>query len=167
MIYKKIKKNVHKGMTLIETLIYVALFGLIFSSMIGYFMMISESNANSRLKLDVHKNMIFISEHINNSFDTFESIDLTNTTLDNDLGKIRLVKGASTIDYIIEGDRLKVVRDGVGTYVLANKFKAESFRVERVNSSTNAVVGARIKFTFSSLKKNTVKDTLESMYLFK
>jgi hypothetical protein len=153
-----------KGLTIVETLIYMALFSILFTTILGYVIFISQSNANATTRLGLQKQIIFLSEHIASTFKESSSIDILNSTFNSDTGKIRFIEGSSYLEYSITSEKIKVNIGGVNTFLTDSTAKVDIFRVERVNSESGSIIGARVKILLSDKKNASQHSTLETMY---
>ncbi|MBD3329214.1 hypothetical protein GF357_01845 [Candidatus Dojkabacteria bacterium] len=64
--YKSIRA--YSGITLMEAILYLALFGLIFISIAQFFMFSVEQNQIARKKVQIEKSVLFIKGHLEDSF---------------------------------------------------------------------------------------------------
>ena len=87
--------NKVKGMSLIETIIYLALFGLIFATITQFSLSIAEANRNAEYKNAIEKNIIFIDEVISKSFEQSDAIDVNNSFFEQTNGKLKLTNSAN------------------------------------------------------------------------
>ena len=71
-------KNRLKGITLIETMLYLGLFTVIIIMVINFMLATQESTLNNNRRGNVYKSSEFIIQHINNSFENTLSIIDTN-----------------------------------------------------------------------------------------
>ena len=100
-----------KGITLVETLVYLALFGIIFTVMVEFSISIAQSNRSAELRQHLDRAKTFIIEHIDNSFLDTNSIDLNNSVFNNDQGKVRL-NNLGYFEYYLENGVLKFNNTG-------------------------------------------------------
>ncbi len=153
-----------KAFTLIETILYLALFNVIFFSVITWAISLSQSNRNAEFKNAVEKNAIFITEHLNDTFQKGLTIDSVNSTFDDADGKIRITSATGYLEYRRNGN-LFTVTNGTSIYSLSDAFvQVTNFRVEPVIVQPNTYVGAKITITITAEKFPTLTKTITSYY---
>jgi len=85
---EKIKNT--KGMTLIEVVLYLGLFGMFFLVMVQFFFFVGDSNQLSGESLKIDRSIIFLSQHFEDSFKKGISIDEEGTVFGSDSGQLIL-----------------------------------------------------------------------------
>lgn len=83
------RKN-FKGITLIEVVIYLALFGMFFLVMVQFFFFLGDSNQLSGESMKVDRAIIFLSQHFEDSFQNSEQIVTANTSFDVNIGQLAI-----------------------------------------------------------------------------
>jgi hypothetical protein len=156
-----------RATTLIETLIYIGLFGIIFGAILQFTLMISESSQNAEYRNELDRATILVTEHLSESFDTFDSIDLNNSFFYQDNGKIKLIKGSNSYSYSILNNRLRFDRNGVINYLINPNVNIQSFYLERITAADSTITGVRVKITLYSVKKPTLTKTVQTNYFLK
>jgi hypothetical protein len=156
-----------KATTLIETLIYIGLFGIIFAAILQFTLMISEASQNAEYRNELDRAIILVTEHLSESFDTFDSIDINNSIFNQDFGKIQLVKGANLYTYSVLNNRLKFDRNGTANFLTNPNVIVQSFKLERILGSDSSVIGVRVHITLQSTKKANLIKTVQTNYLIK
>jgi len=162
-----ISKKKLKGISLIEVLIYLAIFSLIFGVIIQYMLSVSENNRKTFLKRDAGNTTIFVSEHLKIDFALATSIDTVNSTFNNSNGKIRLLLPSGYVEYTVLNNRINVNKNGVNNYITTNKFYVTNFYVEQVLSQSNTLAGARFTIDFYPLKNSISSSRLQTMFILK
>ncbi len=79
-------KNKLKGVTLLETVLYIGLFSIILFIVVNFMLTAQESSRRTNESERLHRTKHFISQHIDYSFQNSDEIDETNSIFDNDLG---------------------------------------------------------------------------------
>lgn len=156
-----------KAFTLVETILYLALFNVIFFSVITWAIALTQSNRNAEYKNAVEKNAIFLSEHLKDTFQKGISVDQANSTFNVPNGKVRIVNASGYMEYFTTSNKL-VVTNGTGTFDLTDKFvNITNFTVSPVIVPPNTVVGANITITITAEKFPTLTKTIQSYYAYR
>jgi competence protein ComGC len=156
-----------KAFTLVETLLYLALFNVVFLSVIGFTIAITQNNRVAEYRNAVDKNTIFVTQHLQDAFSHANAVDAANSVYDTDNGRIRLIQATGYKEYFIENNTLKVT-NGLSTYDLSDALASVSkLRVETVLSPTGSQTGARITLRFVSKKYDTVSKEVSTYYDFR
>lgn len=156
-----------KAFTLIETLLYLALFSIIFFSVVTFTISITESNSRAEYKNAVEKNAIYVSEHLAESFALYSTIDSATTIFDSDNSILRLGTGADYKQYSVSSGMFRVTQPTTSYDLLDSMVQVTQFRVVEVLDSRSVRVGARITMTFVSKKYPTIYKTIETFYAFR
>lgn len=156
-----------RAFTLIETILYLALFNVIFFSVITWAIALSQSNRNAEYKNAVEKNAIFVSEHLNDTFKRGLTVDSVNSVFNDTNGKVRATFTSGYFEYARAGNTLRVT-DGTLTHDLTDKFVlVTEFNVAPVTVEGGVIVGAKIRINFIAEKYPTITKTIESYYAFR
>lgn len=154
-------------MTLIETIIYLALFGIIFAAIIDFSLSVAESNQYSQYKNEIEHSAIFLDEHFSASFEKIDQIDNDNTIYDITLGKLRIFNLTDSLDYNVNNYRLKVNRNGIVNFLTNPNIIIDKFLVEKVLSPDSSISGVRITFNILSNKKSSISKQFQTYYSIK
>ncbi len=156
-----------KGLTLIEVVLYLALFGMFFLVMVQFFFFIGDSNQLSGESLKVDRAMIFLSQHFEDSFKNGVSVDEINSIFDNDTGKLSMsVKwpGNQTPE-----DFEYTLTQGVlfagGTAITRGDLQVTKFLLESIEDNADNLVGVKITIGLSSRGRNPVNKEISNNYL--
>jgi hypothetical protein len=153
--------------TLIETVLYLALFNVIFLSVIGFTISMTESNRKAEYANAIEKNAIFISEHVQQTFSKANAIDAPNTTYLDSNGKIRLQVLGGFKEYSLLNGVVVVGNGTTITPISDSLVTITSFFVEPVTTSTGLQTGAKITINFSASKFPTITKSISSYYDFR
>lgn len=124
--------NSKKALTLIEVILYLALFGMFFIVVIRFTLSTSEYNriATERILLD--ESSIFVSSHVIDSIEKSTSIDINNSIFSNDSGRLRLITPSGYINYLIVSNRLSIDNNGTSSFLIAPRVGISKFFVEPI-----------------------------------
>jgi Tfp pilus assembly protein PilE len=166
-ISKELKGNIRKGTTLVELMVYLAVFGFIFISIIGFTLNISEAHRVANERKAIQKDIIFISEHLRDSFTTATSIDSNSSIFTSNNGKLVLGSSSGNIEYSIVSSKLNLLKSSQNTYLTNPSIRISKFYLEQVKSRDNSIVGVKIKMTLYDANNPKSISNMESMYLLK
>jgi len=153
-----------KGTTLIEIVIYLGLFGFIFTTIILFFYAISEFNRNNKYTIDVEKQSIFVVEHLEESFKKANTIDQLNSQFDSDNGSLTLIKSdGSTIKYSISNNRV-LSTTTTTDYLTSADFTITKLRFEKVLNGTT-LIGVKFELTLNSVKVPRISKDITYTYV--
>ncbi len=79
-----------KGVTLIETMLYIGLFSIILLMVLNFMMSTQEATLKNNRRGAVYKTSEFLTQHLTNSFENAISIDNTNSVFGNNNGLLEL-----------------------------------------------------------------------------
>lgn len=162
MISKKLK-----AITLVETIIYLVLFGIIFTTIFQFVFTIQDGNKKS-LSMDIlEKNRIFISQHLQDSFTNSTEIDDTLSTFENDRGVLRLNHDAGYKLYNINDDRLQYSENGVNNYITPANTTLTRFYLTPLTEVDGTIVAIEISLTIETNTEYPDTVTLDSLYTIK
>ena len=156
-----------KGISLVETVLYVALFGVIFSAIIGFSLTIGESNRNANLRNSIERDAVFLDEHITESFLISDNIDKAVTIFNQNAGRIKIYSATNSFTYSLSNGRLIINRNGVQNYLTGTDVNVSEFLIEEVLSPTGTTTGVRISFEINAVIKTNIKKSFQTYYSIK
>jgi len=154
-----------KAMTLVELVVYLALFGLIFLSIMQFVLATNQNNDTARGRNLIEKNAIFVLRHLEQSFSSVQTIDEVNSIFDVDQGKLILNTNEGTKEYQISSGQLKYTFDGNDFDLIQPGFEATNFKIEKILNNGNQLVGVLITITMDSVNILNVNKTISSSFL--
>lgn len=155
-----------RAFTLVETILYLALFNIIFFSVITWAITLTQSNRNAEYRNAVERNAIFVAAHLADTYRQGLSVDENESVFNLELSSVRIQAPEDYFDYSVSGNRLFVERTG-GTYILTDRLvEVTSFEVVPVDHN-DVIVGTRIRITLRAEKYPSVTKTIESYYAFR
>lgn len=160
-------KKYFKAITLAETVIYLALFAVIFTSIMQFTLSVSEANQSAEFKNEVERATIFVNEHLNLTFRSINQIDANNSFFYQDDGKLKLTHLPATYKYSIINDRLSFDNNGTSSYLTNSNIKINKFYLERVLAPDLTIVGVRVTMNLVSAKKPNISKTIQTYYSLK
>ncbi len=157
----------NRGVTLVEMLVYLALFGLIFLSIIEFALTISEGNRVAGRRMEIEKTVIFATQHLEDTFGKAVSIDEVNSTFDSAAGKLRLNLDAGYAEYNIASGRLNFDNSGETNFLSSSDYVIDQFYLERILRRNGTLQGVRLTLQISSVKDVSVTTTVITSYTLK
>lgn len=150
------KTRKFNAVTLLESIIYLALFGAIFLVIIQFAFSIGDTNKTSDLSNEIHRASIFLQEHLFESFKTALAIDTAMSQFEDDKGVLRLTTPTGFIEYTTSNGILSVNRDNVVSPITNANLNVERFNITRINDSEGNAVAAEIEIRISATKDDNV-----------
>lgn len=158
-----------KGITLIEILLYLAIFVIFFFAILQFFFFLDDSNQLSGETLKIDRSIIFLSQHFEDSFNTYTSIDTDVTmgqTLFND-GDGDFVDDILILD---PDDKTYSVLTGIlmfdGHNLTRSDLEVDQFKLERIEDTSNNLIGAEITIGIKSRVNSDIRKDFTNSYLF-
>lgn len=156
-----------KAMTLVELVVYLALFGLIFLSIMQFVMATNQNNDTARGRNLIEKNAIFTLRHLEKSFSTVQTIDEVNSIFDDNQGRLILNSIYGAKEYQVLSGQLKYTFDGNEYDLIQPGFEATTFKMEKILNNDNQLVGVLITITIDSENLLNVNRSISSSFLIK
>ena len=103
---KNKEQNKLKGLTLLETLVYVALFSIILFVIINFVLGTQESTRRNSQRSSVYQSAQFLKQHLDYSFQKVILVNEGGSVLNNDNGKLTLVFSDTSKSYTILNNRI-------------------------------------------------------------
>ena len=160
-------RNKFKGITLVESLIYLALFGVFFLTVMQFLFYLQNFTNNAESRLLLNQNSIFISEHLKETFKNAKSIDTINSQLDQDLGKIRIQNNDNTyVEYLVNQNRIDF-KDNLGNLIPLSQTK---IGINKLNFQTitdqggSKIISVRVILELYAKDKPEVNRLIEALY---
>jgi competence protein ComGF len=156
-----------RAFTLIETILYLALFNVIFVAVIGFTIALTQNNRMSEYRNAIDKDAILVSEHLQDTMSSANTIDSINSVYTQDNGKIRVNIVSGYREYYLDNGTLKVT-NGTQSYDLTSSLvSASRLYIETVVSNAGTQTGAKITIEFVAKKYPSVTKQISSYYDFR
>ncbi len=163
------KMNNNKpALTLVEVIVYLGLFAILFTSIISFTINVSSINQESLQRLEVSQQIMFVSEHIGDSVLQSLGINTAETIFSTQPGLLYLDTPSGYITYRVDtlDNRLVVNRDGTQNFLTSERYSITDFIIEPINSHAGEKSGFKISFTITS-KNSNVSNTFEYSYFIR
>lgn len=152
-----------KGLTLMETVLYIGLFSIIMLVVINFMLSIQEANGRIQRRANIHQSSEFIEQHLNYSFAKTKSIDATKSIFDNNNGEIVLLLNDGEHTYSLTNE--KIIYDS--TPITPVSIKIKKFFVEPIYNKKNLIVATRIAITYESTFDPAVNEESNFLYIIR
>lgn len=156
-----------KGMTLIEILLYLALFSIFFLVMVEFFLFVNQSNQLSSETLKLDRSVIFLTQHLEDSFEKKSFTSITDIE-ESDLDELELYDSAVPEYTYKVGDEDGELQfnDGSGNVqITRSDIIVDKFSLEEILDNEDTVIGAKITIRLKSKTDNTVQREFSNSYL--
>jgi hypothetical protein len=167
MLFKR--KEKFEGVTLVETLIYIGLFGIIFTLVMQFLLTISENTHTTQLRLEMSRYKTYSFQHLEKTFLDSELVDMANSTFGNDNGELTLIDteggGTLALKYEIVDDKVIFTR-GVNSPVslTPNNITVTQFYLEEVQNVDLETIGINITLSFENKDSDNINSNISHMY---
>jgi type II secretory pathway pseudopilin PulG len=153
-----------KGVTLIETVLYLSLFSIVFLVIIQFFFATTDLNNNVAIRNQFERDTIFLDEHINQSFKDTISLNEINTVFGSSSGVLSLNTNSGLLEYYLEDDRIYVDRSGISNPLTGSGYVVTNFLLNRVEWEDNSLRGINITIDLED-EKNNYNKSFNSNYM--
>lgn len=160
-----IKNLEKKGITLIEVIVYLAIFGIFFTTIMQFYFSLSEYNRLASERSELQKSIILIDQHLNQSIKEADSIDDANSLFNNPDGILRFTLAGGYYEYNIINSRLNFDNNGTDFYLIDPQQVINSFTVSAVEDSDEEIVGVKIVLEISYANNPNLTEYLDSLYI--
>lgn len=155
-----------KGLTLMESIVYIALFSLIFIVIIQFSLSIAENNRNAGDKTEIERVSIFLFEHLETTVEDSSGIDTTNSVFNDDSGVLRLNDGSGGYsEYSISDGRLSLSNGSSSDFLTTGGFYITRFHVEELQIGEGETAGVRVSIEIVSEEDSKISRVIESSFL--
>jgi len=160
------KRRALPGLSIVEVLVYLALFGLIFYSVVVFMISIKDSNRMALDRTDMEKTALYLMNHMNSSFNIANSITAdANTVYNSDNGKIKLILPTKYAQYSLTGSALHFNDNGTDYNITNPDYTISKFYLEQVFNNDNVLVGVRLTMTIVSAKTPQITKTINTSFI--
>lgn len=151
------------GLTLIEVLMYLFIFGVIFGSVIFFFFDINDITRESQENVNLDRYNTFVSLHLKESIKYADSINGATSVFDNDNGRLVLNTSSGQITYELDQAALEVTRTTT-TNLTPPGIEVDSFNLVRILDDEDMLRGLKLNFTLSTDNVDNLTKSYEHTY---
>lgn len=165
--FRRLRKNSsfsnknYAAMTILEIVIYMAVFSLVFLSIIGFLFSFEDGIVDAQQRFQVTIYEQFLSDHITNSIRKSDSVNLAQSTLDNDTGVLQIVYDENPTDIEAKYELINgvVYYNEIGNdpvEITPASMDVSKLRFIRINDDEGNVIGVRVEgeYTYDNLEKD-------------
>lgn len=149
-------RNRLKGITLVETMLYIGLFSIIILIIINFMLSAQEASRRNDVNSDLSRASELISQHLSYSFDRAVSVNELNSIFDTSQGVIELNFSNKIKQYALVDSRLYF--DGIP--ISPSTILVSQFLLQPIYKSENTIIGIRIAIELQSKKDLTFSKTV-------
>ncbi len=158
----KFKQNI-KAITLTETVVYLALFAVLFTVIIEFAFNVSGLNTKAYSNNDALRTEIFVNEHLDSEVKKAISVDSSNSVFNDNTGVLRLNTETGYVEYKLTDQQLEFFNGTHNNIIVPPNFKVEKFVIEPVLNAESETVALMIEISFST-KNDRVNKTFKTLY---
>ena len=156
-------KNRLKGVTLVETMLYIALFAIIMVIVLNFMLSTQEATLRTNRRANIHQTTEFVAQHINYSFEKAISINSTNSTFGNNQGTLELVFTEGNKQYQVLNSRLYF--DGVP--ITPPNMSVITFSLDPIYKDTETITGIRTGVLIHLNDDADISDTINLLSILR
>ena len=156
-----------KGITIAETLIYLALFGIIFIAIVEFFITMRDNNRITIEKINLEKVTLYLTNHISDGFKNSIGIDENNSIFAQDASKIRILKNDKYIEYSLQNNSIIYSDNGTILTILDPNYRVTRLFMEKILNDKNILQGIRLEMTIVSIKNANDIKSIQTSYILK
>ncbi|MBI2356802.1 hypothetical protein HYV12_02000 [Candidatus Dojkabacteria bacterium] len=153
-------KNKLKGITLLETLVYLSLFSVIILMILNFMLATQESTLRTERKRIVHQASEFVIQHLTDSFHKAQSIDSINSVFENSNGKLQIRYETTTGVYEIVNNRLQYN----GVPITPPNTSITQFILTPVYDNDNTIIGINTDILLVLNKDNSISLPINMLF---
>lgn len=157
-------KKTYEGLTLVETILYLALFAIIFFTVMQFVLAIGENNRRAMARSRVETSQIFVLEHLQESFAVAESVNDVGSLFDDDSGVLLLNLPSGSRQYSLNNGRIMYESGGVSVPLTAPDVVVSRFYLEEVLNAASATVGVRFTIVITTEEADAI-ETIVTAYI--
>ena len=151
-------------MTLVEVLVYLAIFGMFFTVIINFFFFLQDSNERSGETLKIDRAVIFLTQHFDDSFEKATSAS-GSTEYDNLMGKLYLI-GSTNVNYRLVSSKIQFNDGGIDKQLTRGDLQVTKFLLEQIRDNSDTVIGVEITVEIRSIADSSVSKEFTNSYIF-
>ena len=154
-----------KGLTLVEVVTYLAIFAFIFISIIEFVISVKQTNDTALDRSNIERAMVFVMNHLNDSFDQSNTIVVNESVFNSDNGILRLNSPTLILEYSLSNGQIRFRDNGVYYGVSDPELRVDRLFFEQVYNRSNQIVGVRVTIKMSGDRE--LERELTSVFLLR
>lgn len=155
-------KNKLKGLTLIETILYIGLFSIILLMVVSFMLMTQQSTQRTESNASLHKTSQFIIQHINYTFEHATAIEEAGSVFEIDQGELTII--VDTLSRLYQLQNQQLLYDGIP--ISSPNISVEKFYLTPIYKESD-IIAVRIDITLRDQDDTTLTDTINLLATFR
>lgn len=153
-------KNRLKGVTLLETVIYIGLFSLVIVMVLSFMLSTTESTTRTMRRSILYQSMEFVIGHIDDTLSKSNLISTTNSVFDDTNGILEINISGEAKQYTLVDSR--IYYDGVP--ITSTSVVVENFELHPSTNGNGDVIGITVISTLRSVKDNSLTENINLLF---
>ncbi len=153
-------KNRLKGITLIESLVYIGLFAIIIIMILNFMLSAQESTLKNIRKSNLHHSSTLVVQHFEDSFNSVQRVNDINSVFEDDNGRLELISETGAKQYSLINSR--IYYDGVA--ITPTSISVTKFHLEPVYQGKEDILGVILKVDLISNKDNSLSERINMLF---
>ena len=149
-------KNKLKGVTLVETMLYIGIFSIFIFTIINFMLSTQEATSNNNEKNKLNATTEYLSQHFSDSFEKELSVNEELSVFNTDNGVLLLTFLNGENQYTLSNSTIYFN----GIAITPPEQLVTQFRLEPMYKSTDKLVGMRISLVIQSKKTPNLTENL-------
>lgn len=133
-------------MTLVELILYLALFSVIILSMVQFFVFVSNKNVDARNRIELSRNVIFVREHFTQVERSITGFNDGSSVYDSDSGRVVFTTSNGDVSYTRSGGDI-IYNRGTDITLTPDGVVVQKFRATKHVDTDSNTVGVTISIT--------------------
>lgn len=144
-------ENRLKGITLVELVLYLALFTMVIGTMVQFFILVVQRNVSAKHNIELSTNALFISQSFNTLEDRVNTINFATSAVGVNNGRFVGNTTEGELIVFVENNTLYISEGGVNTRLSAPNIYVNSFVLNEIRNQANVPIGFNITISLSHL----------------
>ena len=149
-------KNRLKGITLVETLLYIGLFSIIIVIIMNFMLSAQEATRRNDINSNISRTAELITQHLSYSFDRTISVNELNSVFNNNIGVLELNFANESKQYTLIDSTLYF--DSIP--ITPSTISVNQFLLEPTYKNGTTIIGVRITIELQSKIDSTFRQTV-------
>ena len=145
-----------RGVTLIETMLYIGLFSIILMVIMNFMFSTQEATERTNARTSLHQSVEFVNQHISETFKTVQSINDVSSVYNDNNGVISIITGGISNQYTLQNSR-PYYND---IPITPNTVSVSSFFLQPVYDSDNITIGVRVTSLLVSKSDSSITEEI-------
>lgn len=154
-------------MTLIELVLYLALFAIFFVAMINFFFFISDSNQLSGETLKVDRTVIFVTQHLQDTITSSTGVAISPSSSFGVVNGSIYLENENDTNYTLSAGRIQFDNGPETLPITRSDLEVTKFLLEEILDNSDTVIGVQITIEVQSRIDDSVISEFTNSYMYK